>query len=665
MTRVHADMPEPWCHGVGVTWLWAARHRFLQDQLGLSVGDVEAGGKRPVVAFYGPSQVGKTGIILRLLGLREDAHPDAEEVLRGGRPTGKSATVTALRYGRANGDLWEVPSLTYDHQTRRYAVETIECSPDEAANAFERLRTFLTSPGHGAYVPQNPFWVGVPARLFDDDINPDEVPILIDLPGEGSSDVAEKHHVPSLIRKWLHGASTTIVTLSANELVKMTKLKFEDSDAHHGWLNWIGDLGLALTYALKLQSVKEALGPNADLAGFREFLRGGDRLAQQLAEGAPSEYQAHALRRVRDMPLFPMEFGKSLAELKKIDPVKYAIAQRVSASALTELRAHVRSRATSESALLATSGLRLAVQARHQAIVDACQRRVRELNHALHLVEQQRAELDGAIASDDAELGRLGKRLASLTGVAERLVETVQRALDKKCEELLRGKPDSPEAMSGLASNVGEALGRHAKAVVVNDDGDWASGALDSWWRSDEGLPNMKAGFSKHTFTSWYGLDSTRDEDWRRLCVNATTLSEVLVKRLRAKANSAQQRQIDSVNPESRAIRLERADRSAQRDKLAAQQALDTIAAAEAAAALDKAKAKMADALREAERNDPFLQPARSAFAAELERLNRVMFQHRVEGLGKRDAVDLARHDALVQRTCAVMKMAKLEHATK
>ena len=54
--------------------------------------------REATIALYGPTQVGKTTLILKMLGVSDAAALTVGEVLRGGRPAGESATATAMRY---------------------------------------------------------------------------------------------------------------------------------------------------------------------------------------------------------------------------------------------------------------------------------------------------------------------------------------------------------------------------------------------------------------------------------------------------------------------------------------------------------------------------------------------------------------------------------------
>ena len=60
------------------------------------------------VVLFGPTQVGKTTLLLTLLGVRDDAATEVETVLRGGRIHGQSSTALPMRYLRSHDNQWRI-----------------------------------------------------------------------------------------------------------------------------------------------------------------------------------------------------------------------------------------------------------------------------------------------------------------------------------------------------------------------------------------------------------------------------------------------------------------------------------------------------------------------------------------------------------------------------
>lgn len=85
-------------------------HREFLDSLDeeTSAGLVQSGTGEAYVAVYGKTQVGKTSLILELMGVAPEAQARVCKVLRGGRPEGQSATTMATVYRRSADKRWHL-----------------------------------------------------------------------------------------------------------------------------------------------------------------------------------------------------------------------------------------------------------------------------------------------------------------------------------------------------------------------------------------------------------------------------------------------------------------------------------------------------------------------------------------------------------------------------
>ena len=79
------------------------------------------------VCVYGKSQVGKTTLILDMIGLKDECKRDVAEVLRGGIALGNSSTSTAIIYSQSESDLYGVRTETLEGKILS-AVE--DCTSD-------------------------------------------------------------------------------------------------------------------------------------------------------------------------------------------------------------------------------------------------------------------------------------------------------------------------------------------------------------------------------------------------------------------------------------------------------------------------------------------------------------------------------------------------------
>ena len=64
--------------------------------------------EKKLAILYGKSQVGKTTLILALMGIKSDSFKKVEDILRAGREKGKSSTSIAIKYGYSNDSFWYI-----------------------------------------------------------------------------------------------------------------------------------------------------------------------------------------------------------------------------------------------------------------------------------------------------------------------------------------------------------------------------------------------------------------------------------------------------------------------------------------------------------------------------------------------------------------------------
>lgn len=643
-------MPPAWDRALKVEWLWNARRDFISKLLGISASGAELGAKRPVVAFYGPSQVGKTGIILRLLGLAEKDHAEIESVLRGGRQAGDSATVTALRYTASSDDTWEVPALVQGPKGTEVRQRRL---PDNeaACQAFRELRHALTVGGQGRFVPEDPLPVGIPLRLFGGDVDREGIPVMVDLPGEGSSDMSEQTHVPLLVRKWLQCASSIVVVLRLENIVQLSRLRF-GGEQDNGWLFWPGDLIVVTTYSLSAESIRGSLGRHTDLDSLRALIRREGNLDAELARQGGSDQQELARRRIGETQIFPAEFGASLATFKRQHPEKHGHAASALEASMAGLAEYIRRNASAESALLAMSGLRLAVANRFQAKLADAQAKVQQVaENRSRLLERWQKKSNDLVA-DQASLQNLNESKLKLEAAATRVSGVVRDAVERCYGAMVQNASwaaFSPNEMAAFAADLQRELPRAATKELGAEDFSRVAPSIRAG-----SLPAVSGGLSKHTFGSWYGFDSTRRTDWETIKSNAKQLAVEAAAQAQASARMNCDASVSELTQKSRS--LESGIKSLGVDLRDLQANLKVTEVEEQRAESERCRLQeeAARARQAAEAKDPFLLKAREAFQDQRARWT-LSKTTRLSGL--------EHHAALAAWTASVMKMQRLEAA--
>ncbi|MGB8021485.1 MAG: hypothetical protein WCF04_09685 [Candidatus Nanopelagicales bacterium] len=356
--------------------------------------------REATIALYGPTQVGKTTLILKMLGVSEAAAPAVGEVLRGGRSAGESATATAMRY-RVSDDAGWAWADGADLLTGASATEIVD-----------RLGALRSSVEAGSRDPgAAPVEVGIPRALLHADAAP--LPIrIIDLPGIQSENAAEQAHVWDLAGTHLPHADVIVI------LGKADSLEFLKPEvlAMPGLLDWWvapHRFRIVLTHAHLLGTAKE-------------FAR------THPAEHIPlHDLRTHYLEQVRthDFPaditwdqvpdiLFPLEYGQSWAAPAD-GPVRRRV-ERANSTAFTELRNSLTALASAEARLAQTYHA-------YQVAAAVPKRHLQEEADALHKIEERIRRVTEQIAAMRAEADLLSRRLdkdSRTLGEANRRVGT-------------------------------------------------------------------------------------------------------------------------------------------------------------------------------------------------------------------------------------------------
>ncbi|WP_420177865.1 hypothetical protein [Kerstersia gyiorum] len=280
---------------------WAFRaYRRLLDSLSPDVRerlrptDEKA---KPYVAVFGKTQVGKTSLLLELMGI-EPKHLDAvSKVLRGKQDTGRSATATAMEYCRSESNRWglhrQPDMLWYE-------------SDDAMQDALAQLRRDMES---GQLQLNSPCVVHIPRYFFAKAQETVSTRVL-DLPGDNPANDVEQRHVEHMARTYLPFADLILLVGRADDLNFLqpgviTLPGIED------WQSMPRRFRVVTTYSYSAKSVRDLIrqDPQFDAAKRRK------RLIEQIERFGGLSNAA------KDKNLyFPLEFGTSWHGVQKNDP---------------------------------------------------------------------------------------------------------------------------------------------------------------------------------------------------------------------------------------------------------------------------------------------------------------------------------------------------------
>lgn len=380
-------MSDPsWWHRLHAGRLgWAERAR--EDLVGaLEDDDVrwlyetapgEGGGDAARVAVLGPTQVGKTTVILRLLGLTEEGERTVGKVLRGGRRLGRSASATASIYGASPDDAFhyqEGPEGSKESLTE--------------AEVLERLEDLRGRVDAGAFRETDAVSIRFPSRYFSAEANPRLR--VIDLPGFDDSGEIGNTLVEEVLDRYLPLATLALLVERADNLASLGFLAVPG--AGEGWLSFPERYAVVLTRAAAPSSVQEQIrkGRYTRADDLQEMYR--DEIVRALEP--ESQWGLDELRDVVGaLSLFPVDLGESRSRLPA--DVSQLVAP-VLDEAENALLGRVAAASEPSGALTLTAGLHRAsaqilrnVEQGHAALVQRIDQKMAATRDALSVLEAQ------------------------------------------------------------------------------------------------------------------------------------------------------------------------------------------------------------------------------------------------------------------------------------
>jgi len=310
----------------------------VQDKLHPKEGATE-----PYVVIYGKTQVGKTTLLLDLMGIDPAQMDSISIVMRGGREHGKSATATAMEYCESADERWGL--------SRQSEKEEFD-SDEEFTRQLGLLRQRMES---GQLVTNSPCVVHIPKRFFGAANATAPKVRILDLPGDEPANQEEQKHVRQMAKTYLPFADLILL------VGKMDDLGFLRPDAItlpgiEDWQAMPRRFRIVTTYSYTDKSVKDILRNNPDPKAplLRQHLIEQIKTFGNMSEAASSE----------DL-YFPLEFGTSWRSVQTRDPELYQRMSPIIAQLRGELISQISGAATPMGRLRSTLSTHLSVKYIH------------------------------------------------------------------------------------------------------------------------------------------------------------------------------------------------------------------------------------------------------------------------------------------------------------
>ena len=242
-----------------------------------------------MIVLFGPTQVGKTTLLLELLGVAKEWLPHVSEVLRGGRGVGRSATATPMVYRESLGELWQLSG----HE--------VGLNDEGMKQALGQIRDGVEA---GA-VNTRPRTLHIPVRYFDVDRGASPRVRILDLPGADPADSNEAEHVRRVAQEYAPLADIIMLITRADDLGFLKpSILTEQFGRTLDWTLAPKRFCIVTSYAFTLGTLRDWLSEpekTRDVAALRA------RTEEQIRSFDGMNVAALP-------PLFPLDFGKSWAD---------------------------------------------------------------------------------------------------------------------------------------------------------------------------------------------------------------------------------------------------------------------------------------------------------------------------------------------------------------
>lgn len=271
------------------------------------------------VVIFGKTQVGKTTLLLDLMGVALEHMATVSEVLRGGRKAGKSATATTMEYCRSADERW---GLSINAKPQWFH------SNEDITQHLGQLRADMEA---GQLLADSPCVVHIPQRFFAATHAAGPNVRMLDLPGDNPANATEQQHVNEMAKTYMPFADLIILVGRGDDLgflrpEAITLPGIED------WQKMPYRFRVVTTYSYTAQSIRDLIrtDPQFDATQLRR------RLVQQIELfGGLSEAAKEARL------YFPLEFGSSWMNVKQHEPALHLRMEPMIGALRTELLEHI------------------------------------------------------------------------------------------------------------------------------------------------------------------------------------------------------------------------------------------------------------------------------------------------------------------------------------
>ncbi len=197
------------------------------------------------IIVYGATQMGKTTMIMNLIGIKEEKKEELSKMLRGDAKQGNSSTSTPIIYNRWNSDKFGI-ALGNENAVTEGTLK--EYSVGDFAKAIAEINSTQRHKSGRDFDIDSVRYYYIPYDFYQEDHSKNEIQIL-DLPGFGEKNAQMYDKVDALIQRLSSFSAGTIAVIRAEKIANLESEYKLFIDSHH-----VNHLAIAITHALSVDS---------------------------------------------------------------------------------------------------------------------------------------------------------------------------------------------------------------------------------------------------------------------------------------------------------------------------------------------------------------------------------------------------------------------------
>lgn len=250
--------------------------------------------KKSLVVVYGNSQIGKTSLILNMMGILPEFQRDVYSVLRAKQEYGDSSTVTAIIYLVSPCDDYGLSFSDGDQK---------EITFFDGESMIRRLSSLREDIENGAS-EERILYIFVPQCYFSREVLEKDTFSIMDLPGINSRNELEKEHVDSIVSRYMSMATVKMIVTKGDSIQDLASI---DVPEGIDWRAFPNRYFIVVTMAFSQGSVKNYFN-----------IKKEDRTQKFLEYVRDAYSEIHNIIQSDEMEWYPIDVGDSFRNLLQI-----------------------------------------------------------------------------------------------------------------------------------------------------------------------------------------------------------------------------------------------------------------------------------------------------------------------------------------------------------